>query len=163
MFRLRDNLYVCEICPSVGVNPIPFHSFCLALLKLNEKPRHKCGKTEVNITWNKPKKSQSLDEAIFFDVECFLCKEKTCTMCKNVNFSPRSKRLLGTSVRATNLQPDETYKFRVYPRNGMNDETLIPKEKWKYNETKLFSCQSSMSFCTSFILSFNPLIQNRWK
>ena len=132
--------------------------FCLALLKLTKRPKHICNKTsEVTITWNMPEKTQSLDDAIFFDVECFSCMEKTCTRCKNVNFSPGSKNLSATSIIATNLQPDKTYKFRVYPRNEMNDEALIPKNEWKYNETKPFSCQSSMSFCTSFILSSNPL------
>ena len=100
--------------------------------------------TSVTIKWTKPNPAESLDETIFYDVECFLCKDKnvktTCNIsCKNVAFSPGQKDLVVTSVMVTKLQPGQSYIFRVYPRNSLND--MIPKRDWKFYETKLFTYQ----------------------
>ena len=130
-----------------------------APLVLNKIPQIKNNTASVTIKWTKPNQTESLDETIVYDVECFLCKDKnakTCELsCKNATFNPGQKDLVSTSVVVTKLQPGESYIFRVYPKNSLND--MIPKEDWKFLETELFTYQqqSSKKFSNSFQLLFS--------
>jgi hypothetical protein len=89
----------------------------------------------VTLAWSEPKKiNDSLDEEIFYDVECFSCNQKTCNKsCTNERYHPGMQDLNQTSVVVSNLKPLECYMFRIYPRNSLNN--VVPKEKWNFLET----------------------------
>lgn len=117
----------------------------LAPLSLKERPTIKYNKTEYSLTisWSIPSKTESLDEAIFYDVKCVLCNDiKICNQtCKNVIFNPRSHNLSDPLLVVTGLQSDETYVFRVFPKNSLNER--ISKDKWYFKETNHFTVPSS--------------------
>jgi hypothetical protein len=130
------------------------HSF-LGLPKLKERPMVETNKTStlVIIRWSKPDTTESLNEMISYDVECFLCEEKICSSpCStNVMFNPPNDDLHSTFVVVTKLQPGRTYVFRVYPKNSLNKR--IPKDKWNFLETEYFTYQpSSKKFCFCLFL-----------
>jgi hypothetical protein len=139
------------------------HVHCLAApLVLNERPEIDDNKTSVTIKWTKADPTGSLDEAIKYDVECFSCKNKNrkiCELsCKNVVFNPGQKNLVSTSVVVTNLQPGESYIFRVYPKNSLND--VIPKEEWKFSDTEIFIHQQSKNLLfISSIIHVSAMLQ----
>ncbi|CAB4014881.1 ephrin type-A receptor 5 isoform X5, partial [Paramuricea clavata] len=118
---------------------------CYGLPKLKERPMIEINKTSahITITWSKPDTTESLNEMISYDVECFLCEEKICkSPCStNVMFIPSNDDLHSTFVVVTKLQPGRTYVFRVYPKNILNKR--IPKDKWNFLETEHFTHQSS--------------------
>ena len=89
----------------------------------------------VILSWNKPKKDDSLDEEIFYNVECFSCNQKLCNhSCTNgERFYPEPKEFNKTSVVVYDLKPRECYTFKIYPKNSLN--YVVPKEKWKILET----------------------------
>ena len=110
---------------------------CIALLRLKDEPVYEVNKTSVTIKWSEPDKTESLSEPIFYDVECFLCKEKICNLtCENVIFSPGNKNIKTTFVVVTKLTTGKSYQFRVYPKNNLNKNIL--KNQWKYMETEKF-------------------------
>ena len=120
------------------------NSFRIALLALKDKPVYKVNKTRVTIKWNEPDKTESLNESIFYDVECFLCKEKICNLtCGNVKFNPGNDNINTTLVVVTELTAGKSYKVRVYPKNNLNENIL--KNKWKFMETEQFTVYQSPS------------------
>ena len=111
------------------------------MLVLKDKPLDEVNKTSATIKWNEPDKTESLNESIFYDVECFSCKEKICNLtCGNVIFSPGNKDIKTTFVVVRKLTAGTSYKFRVYPKNSLNKNIL--KSQWKFMETKQFTYQS---------------------
>ena len=101
-------------------------------------------KTSVTIKWNEPDKTESLNESIFYDVECFLCKESICNLtCGNLKFNPGNENISTTLVVVRELTAGKSYKFRVYPKNNLNENIL--KNKWTFMETEQFTVQPSPS------------------
>ena len=123
---------------------------CIALLRLKDEPVYEVNKSSVTIKWSEPDKTQSLSEPIFYDVECFLCKEKICSpTCENVIFSPGNKNIKTTFVVVTKLTTGKTYLFRVYPKNSLNKYIL--KNQWKYMETGQFTLVTYQSPSKNFL------------
>ncbi len=125
---------------------------------MNKRPDIERNTTGVTMKWNKPDKTESLNEAILYDVECFSCKDKEdkiCNLtCGSVTFNPGKENLNTTSVFVTNLQPGKKYIFRVYPKNGLNER--IPRDKWNFSETEKFVQKPiSKKFCSCFISCIN--------
>ncbi|XP_028394329.1 ephrin type-B receptor 3-like [Dendronephthya gigantea] len=116
---------------------------CYAPLVLNKAPTIKYNKTVniLTVSWIEPSKTESLDEAIFYDVKCVLCNEICNETCKNVVFNPRSYNLSDTLVAVTGLQPDKKYIFRVFPKNSLNEQ--ISRDKWNFKETNDFIFSSN--------------------
>ena len=126
-----------------------------ALPVLSKKPSTTRIAYGVIITWTSP--NNSLNETALYNVECFLCYEKsncntscydknicsniTCnnqsscstTPCINEIYHPRAKKLTQTRVTVSNLTVGERYIFRVYPINSLNDQ--VSEDEWSYNET----------------------------
>ena len=128
--------------------------FLIALLALEKRPDIKQNTTGITIKWNKSDKTESLNEAILYDVECFSCEDEEDKICKltcgSVTFSPGKENLNITSVFVTNLQPGKGYIFRVYPKNSLNKR--IPRDQWNFLETRIFVPNSfSKKFCSCFI------------
>ena len=113
---------------------------------LDKNPEIEENTTGLIIKWTKPNQTESLNETILYDVECFLCKDKNAKTCKfpceDVAFNPGQKDLTSISVVVTKLQPGKSYIFRVYPKNSLND--MIPKDDWKFLRTKLFTYQPQL-------------------
>jgi hypothetical protein len=120
---------------------------------MDNRPDIERNTTGITIKWNKPDKTESLDEVISYDVECFSCEDKEgkiCNLtCGSIIFSPGNENLNTTSVVVTNLQPDKNYIFRVYPKNSLNER--IPRDKWNFLETEKF-IRKSFSKKLVFIL-----------
>ena len=111
---------------------------------------YEVNKTSVTIKWNEPDKTESLNESIFYDVECFLCKENKCNLtCGNVRFNPGDKNIGTTIVVVRELTAGKTYKFRVYPKNNLNKYIL--QNQWKYMETEQFISVAYQSPSKNFL------------
>ncbi len=104
----------------------------------------------ITLLWSEPKKDDSLDEEIFYGVECFSCSQNMCNKsCNNERYHPGLQDLNETSVVVSNLKDLGCFIFRIYPRNSLNHVVL--KEKWNFLETSRV-CIPNESKMLSFIL-----------
>ena len=63
-----------------------------------------------------------------------MCNNVTCNVsCENEIYNPSQRNLAQTWVVVSNLTVGESYKFRVYARNHLNNG--VPKEQWRFVET----------------------------
>ena len=101
------------------------------------RPRVIIGDNYVNISWEEANKNNSLDEEIFYDVECLSCEKMNCnTSCHEEQYEAGQNALNQTMTIVHNLAPSRCYLFRIYPRNALNN--VIPIESWNFYQTSRF-------------------------
>ena len=79
----------------------------------------------VNISWNVPV-SNGLNEPTWYDVECYICEN--VSLCERNCNPPGSNNLTQTYFVFSNVEAGQTYLFKIYPKNSLNDK--IDKSRW---------------------------------
>ena len=98
----------------------------------------------INITWFPPSNNSGINETIFYDIQCFTCDKSVCNKsCTVLVYTPSRYNLTKTSVRVSGLVGSETYQFRIFPKNSLNN--AIPRRKWEFIANKPFTFQSEGS------------------
>ena len=128
--------------------------FISGLLKMYDKPKVKLATTNkeiLNITWLKPKDNDLPNETVYYDIRCYICDSnsvcnKTCT---GVKFEPGQSNIMKTYVLVSGLKDDETYQFRVFPKNILND--AVAQDKWNSSASELYTFQPKGNIFLSLV------------
>ena len=131
--------------------------FISGLLKMHGKPKVKPATTNkeiLNIIWLKPNHNDLPNETVNYDIRCYVCDSNSvCNKsCTGVKFEPGQSNITKTYVLVSGLKDDETYQFKVFPKNSLNN--IVAQDKWNSSASELYTFQPKGNIFLSLVPIF---------